>query len=161
MSRATELIASLALSPHPEGGYFRQIYRSASQVQPLDARSPRPALTTIYFLLTADDISRWHRVMSDEVWHYYQGAPLELWTIDAGLERPTRRLLGAIGEAQPVHVVAAGEWQAARSTGDYTLVGCTVGPGFEFDDFTMLRDVSGEAEALRQRHPELMTFLDG
>jgi uncharacterized protein len=132
--RATELIATLNLLPHPEGGYFREVYRSEATVIPDDGRPPRAALTTIYFLLPAGAYSRWHKVLSDEVWHFYEGAPLEL------LCESQRWILGPVGPGQsPVHTVPAGAWQAARSRGVYTLVGCTVGPGFDFADFT-LRD---------------------
>jgi len=158
-SRAAELIATLGLRPHPEGGYFAEVYRSAARVQPSDSRSERAALTTIYFLLTAADVSCWHRVRSDEVWHFYEGDPLELVTADPDFAHVTRRLLGrATVGTHPVHVVRADEWQAARSTGDYTLVGCTVGPGFEFEDFEMLRD-RADAEAVRRRHPEVSEFI--
>ena len=109
--RAAELIEGLGLVPHPEGGYFRELYRSAARVQPLDGRPYRLALTTIYFLLIAGQVSRWHRVASDEVWHYYEGDPLELVVADPGFADVSRRRLGPVaGETRPVHVVRAGEW---------------------------------------------------
>jgi hypothetical protein len=80
--RAKELISELDVKPHPEGGYFREIFRSKHKVQPLDERSARSALTTIYFLLTKGQYGRWHWVASDEVWHFYEGDPLELYWID-------------------------------------------------------------------------------
>ncbi|HEU4926053.1 MAG TPA: cupin domain-containing protein, partial [Vicinamibacterales bacterium] len=127
--RVADLIDALNLTPHPEGGYFREVYRSAARVQPADGRDARLALTTIYFLLVAGQVSRWHRVASDEVWHYYEGDPLELLVADAGFDVVSRRRLGPVGNGiEPVHVVVAGEWQAARPAGGYTLVGCTVGP---------------------------------
>ena len=159
-ARAADLIQGLGLTPHPEGGYFREVYRSAARVHPLDGRADRLALTTIYFLLVAGQVSRWHRVASDEVWHHYEGGPLELLVADAGFDDVSRRLLGPVAETtQPVHVVVAGEWQAARPTGSYTLVGCTVGPGFEFADFQLLESLPDEAAALRRRHPELAVFI--
>ncbi len=159
-SHAAHLISSLGLVPHPEGGHFREVYRSASRVQPLDERSERAALTTIYFLLTTGEVSHWHRVASDEVWHYYEGDALELFIADLHFEQLTRRVLGPVGEgAQPVHVVPAHSWQAARSMGAYTLVGCTVGPGFDFADFQLLRGLPAEAEAVRRRHSEAAVFL--
>ena len=158
--RAADLVEVLGLRPHPEGGYFREVYRSAARVQPLDGRTDRLALTTIYFLLAAGQVSRWHRVASDEVWHHYEGGPLELLVADAGLNDVSRRLLGPVGDkTEPVHVVRAGEWQAARPMGSYTLVGCTVGPGFEFADFQMLDSLPDEAAALKRRHPELAVFI--
>src|SRR3982751_7125659 len=77
--RAAELVAALKMAPHPEGGYYAEVYRSTTMVQPDDARSRRPALTSIYFLLPEGAVSRWHRVQSDEIWHFYEGAPLHLW----------------------------------------------------------------------------------
>lgn len=159
--RADHLITSLGLTPHPEGGYYREIYRSSSHVRPGDDRAHRAALTTIYFLLPGGIVSRWHRVASDEVWHYYEGAPIELVTADAQFKQVDRIVLGPHEEltAAPVHVVPAGEWQAARSMGGYSLAGCTVGPGFEFADFEMLKDRPGEAEAAARRHPDAARFL--
>ena len=148
-NRASHLISTLDLRPHPEGGYYREIFRSRLSVQPQDSRPARAALTTIYFLLTEGDVSRWHRVASDEVWHFYEGDPIELLTIDAQTRQAEHYLLGTVrSDARPVHVVPAGVWQAARTTGDYTLVGCTVGPGFDFQDFQMLRDTPAEASRL-------------
>jgi uncharacterized protein len=157
--RAGELISSLGLVPHPEGGHFREVYRSASGVRPDDGRPVRSALTTIFFLLARGEVSRWHRVASDEAWHHYEGAPLELFTADREFGEVTRRVLGPVGTgAGPVHVVPAGAWQAARSLGAYTLVGCTVGPGFDFADFEMLRDLP-EAEGVRGRGAEVVSLL--
>jgi uncharacterized protein len=159
-SRAADLIKGLGLTPHPEGGYYREIFRSPARVQPLDGRTDRLALTTIYFLLVAGQVSRWHRVASDEVWHHYEGGPLELLVADAAFHDVSRRLLGPVGDnREPVRVVMAGEWQAARSTGPYTLAGCTVGPGFEFADFEMLDSLPEGATALKHRHGDLAMFI--
>ena len=160
MDRAAELIESLGLLPHPEGGYFREIHRSAGAVVPEDGRDARSALTLIYFLLGEGQVSRWHRVASDETWHFHEGAPLELVVTDPDFERvSTRRLATWSGDAEPVSVVPAGHWQAARTTGTYTLVSCAVGPGFEFADFAMLRDVADEAKRMRKKRPELASLL--
>jgi uncharacterized protein len=124
-AEADELIARLGLIPHPEGGFFRETFR--------DGTEGRARSTAIYFLLRKGEVSRWHRVDAAEVWHFYRGAPLELKVGKAV------HILGndvAKGQ-QPQWVVPAGEWQAARSLGDYTLVGCTVAPGFEFSGFEM------------------------
>jgi len=130
--RAQELIDLLGLLPHPEGGFYREVFRASETVQPSDGRPERSALTTIYFLLPEGAYSRWHRVLSAEVWHHYEGAAVEL------LCDRERWLLGPVGPGQaPVHTVPAGAWQAARSLGAYSLVGCTVGPGFDFADFTL------------------------
>jgi predicted cupin superfamily sugar epimerase len=159
-ARAAELIASLGMRPHPEGGYYREIYRSASRVQPLDSRPERAALTTIYFLLAAGDLSGWHRVASDEVWHHYEGDALELHTADANFDEVATHVLGTVDHGRrPVHVVQANAWQAARSMGAYTLVGCTVGPGFDFADFELLRARPIEMEAARRRHPDVARFV--
>ena len=158
--RGANLIDALDLRPHPEGGYFREVHRSPARVQPADGRPARLALTTIYFLLVTGQVSRWHRVASDEVWHYYEGDPLELLVADAGFDVVSRRRLGPVGNGiEPVRVVLAGEWQAARPAGRYTLVGCTVGPGFEFEDFQMLDALPDHAAALKRRHPDLAEFI--
>ena len=127
-SEADRLIQLLELKPHPEGGHFRETFR--------DVGSGRAHSTAIYFLLKAGEVSRWHRVDAAEVWHYYRGAPLEL-----RFGKQTYVLGADIDEAQvPQIVVPAGAWQSARSLGDYTLVGCTVAPGFEFDHFEIAPD---------------------
>jgi uncharacterized protein len=144
------LIATLGLVAHPEGGYYSEVYRSPARVKPEDGREHRSALTTIYFLLPQGQVSRWHRVQSDEAWHFYEGAPLELW-VTKDLRRIERHRLGPVEEGQqPAVVVPAGCWQAARPTTGYTLVGCTVGPGFDFEDFAMARDDPTVAAALRK-----------
>lgn len=153
---AAALIERLRLSPHPEGGYYRQIFRSAASVQPADARPPRAALTTIYFLLPEGEHSRWHRVASDEVWHLYEGGPLELFQAAADLSTITPIVLGPARSTDgPVHTVPAGCWQAARARGPYALAGCTVGPGFEFADFSFLRDAPDDLARLTALDPVL------
>ena len=155
--RATQLIDTLGLLPHPEGGFYREIFRSPSTVSPQDARGTRSALTSIYFLLIADSWSRWHKVTSDEAWHLYEGGPLELLELDPTGRTLEKRVLGRVGDdnAGPVHVVTAGRWQAARPLGEYALMGCTVGPGFEFADFTMLSDDAAMTSTVRSAWPEL------
>jgi|tagenome__1003787_1003787.scaffolds.fasta_scaffold20860582_2 predicted cupin superfamily sugar epimerase len=150
-SHIRALIASLGLIAHPEGGYYREVYRSPASVKPADHREPRSALTTIYFLLTQGQFSRWHRVQSDEVWHFYEGAPLDLWLTSPDISRVEHHRLGPLEDAQqPVVVVPAGWWQAARSSGAYTLTGCSVGPGFDFQDFALAADEPATTAALRQ-----------
>ena len=132
----------------------------SSLVAPADGRGSRPGLTTIYFLLPGGVHSRWHRVTSDEVWHFYEGAPLELLQLSSDLRSLSSVVLGPLaGRQEPVHTVVAGDWQAARSTGAYTLVGCTVGPGFDFDDFTMLSDLPHESARLRLEWPDAAGLL--
>jgi predicted cupin superfamily sugar epimerase len=157
--RAAQLIETLELRPHPEGGYYREVFRSASVVQPDDGRGVRSALTTIYFLLTDETRSRWHRVSSDEVWHLYEGGPLELLELHSH-QLVTHRLARVDdGDGAPVHTVPAGVWQAARTLGPYTLAGCTVAPGFDYADFHLLADEPGLATSLRARWPVLADFL--
>jgi uncharacterized protein len=144
-ARVTELVRLLTLTPHPEGGRYREIFRSS-------------AITTIAFLLVDGGASRWHRVLSDEVWHFYEGAPLALWTIDPGAPAVVRTVLGS---DQRAHVVPAGHWQAARTLGAYTLVGCDVAPAFEFTNFTMLSDVPRDDAVARfvASHAEAAALL--
>jgi predicted cupin superfamily sugar epimerase len=160
IDRAKGLLATLGLMPHPEGGYYGELYRSGTTVHPTDGRGPRPALTTIYFLLPGAAVSRWHRVQSDEVWHFYEGAPLDLWMAPPDGGQVSQHRLGPLdGEQRPVWTVPAGQWQAARSTGAYTLVGCTVGPGFDFRDFALAGDQPAAAATLRARLPALAELL--
>lgn len=145
--------------PHPEGGYYREIWRGRLGVEPVDGRGGRAALTSIYYLLPAGAISRWHRVRSDELWHHYEGAPLDLLLVPADEFRLERFRLGPLGpEQEPVRCVPATWWQAARSLGAYTLVGCTVGPGFEFSDFELLSSRKQTADALCSAIPEAAPF---
>jgi predicted cupin superfamily sugar epimerase len=158
--RAKELIASLRLVGHPEGGHYAQTFRSTSMVTPIDGRGVRAGLTTIYFMLTEREVSRWHRVRSDEVWHFYEGAPLDLLHLSSDLAALTTHRLGPLaGRQSPAYTIPAGDWQAARSTGAYTLVGCTVGPGFEFDDFTLLADDAAAAARVGARWPEASALI--
>lgn len=128
------LITLLDLQPHPEGGWYRETFRSALRVRD----GARAASTAIWFLLPAGDFSSWHRVTADEVWHHYDGDPLELWELDdAGLRVTVLGRDWAAGQ-RPQAVVPAGVWQAARPVGAVgALCGCTVAPGFEFADFTL------------------------
>ena len=159
--RAAELIAALDLRPHPEGGFYRQIFRSAVQVSPMDGRTPRAALTTIYFLLTEGSFSRWHQVASDEVWHLYEGGPLELLELGASCQSILRHRLGRVdsGTDAPVCTIGAGIWQAARPLGEYAFVGCTVGPGFDWADFRLLADDHVRASTVRAALPDLAPLI--
>ena len=130
---ADAIIALLGLQPHPEGGYFRETFRDAA------APGQRPASTLIYFLLKRGERSHWHKVDAVETWHYYAGAPL-LLSIAADKSAPVTIIrLGidlAAGEL-PQGIVPTHHWQAAETLGDWTLVGCTVAPGFDFSGFTL------------------------
>ena len=128
---ADDVIHLLGLKPHPEGGYFRETFRDSEE------ENGRARSTAIYYLLKAGEGSRWHRIDAVEIWHWYAGAPLAL-RVNAGEVAVTLRLGTdlAAGE-RPQGVVPAGAWQSAESLGDWTLVGCTVAPGFEFSGFEL------------------------
>jgi predicted cupin superfamily sugar epimerase len=139
-ARAAELIAQLGLQPHPEGGFYRELFRSPHAVRTADARGLRSALTTIDFLLAEGQFSAWHRVDSDEVWHLLEGGPLRLWLMPPSLDRVQAIDLKPVcSDGGPRHTVPAGWWQAAEPIGDFAYVGATVGPGFDFADFAFLR----------------------
>ena len=164
-SRAQALIGRLGLRPHPEGGWYREKFRSTSHVIAQDGRPARPALTTIYFLLESGQHSRWHRVSSDEVWVHLEGSAIALWDWSAAdASGPARTVLGPVSDGiEHQHAVAAGRWQAATplstTPGDFSLAACLVGPGFDFADFTMM-DASGDAAmAIRRDHPDLARFI--
>ena len=144
--RASELVTRLSLAPHPEGGYFTRAFRSEATVLPSDSRGPRPALSLIYFLLVAGTFSRWHRVSSDEAWHHYEGSPLDIFSAPPLGGAVIRHTLGPLSATSaPLHVVPSGWWQAAQALGPYSLVGCSVGPGFEYDDFALLATIPAAA----------------
>jgi predicted cupin superfamily sugar epimerase len=142
MTSSAEIIAILGLKPHPEGGWYTETFRDA-------AGEPRSHSTAIYFLLEREQQSAWHRVSdAAEVWHFYAGAPLALsmHQDDSVVIEQVLGIAFAAGE-RPQLVVPAGWWQSARSLGDWTLVGCTVAPGFDFAVFEL-------AEPRRQTTPE-------
>jgi predicted cupin superfamily sugar epimerase len=131
---APEIVRRLGLAPHPEGGHFRETFRD-----PRTTEDGRAASTAIYFLLARGERSRWHRVDAVEVWHFYAGAPLLLETAASEVAVAAHVTLGpdlAAGE-RPQAIVPGGAWQAAESLGDWTLVGCTVAPGFRFERFEL------------------------
>ncbi|MFM9846865.1 MAG: cupin domain-containing protein [Hyphomicrobiaceae bacterium] len=128
---AVDVIRLLDLQPHPEGGYFRETFRDSRTDQ--DARS---VSTAIYFLLKMGEVSRWHRVDAAEVWHWYAGSPLQLSIAEGNRVTGTLMLGSNLPDGErPQAVVPAHHWQSARSLGAWTLVGCTVAPGFEFSRF--------------------------
>lgn len=155
--RAAELIDLLDLQRHPEGGHYREIFRSPSSVAPQDGRGARSALTSIDFLLAGGEFSAWHRVASDEVWHLLEGGPLRLWLMPPALDAVMSVELGAVDASmRPRHTVPATWWQAAEPLGDYAYTAATVAPGFEFDDFAFLRDDAGALDALRRLDATLL-----
>ena len=129
---AAQVIETLGLEPHPEGGHFREIYRDTP------ADGGRGVVTAIYYLLAADEFSHWHRVDAVEMWHYYAGAPLALTISENGHDAEGHHLgLDLMANQRPFCVVPANAWQTAVSLGRWTLVGCTVAPAFEFAGFEM------------------------
>ena len=128
---ADDIIAHLDLTPHPEGGFYRQTWVADGD--------GRPEGTCIYFLLKSGESSHWHKVDAVEIWHYYAGAPIIL-SMAADDDGPAvDHILGPdllAGEA-PQIIVPKDHWQAAKTTGDWTLVGCTVSPAFQFEGFTL------------------------
>jgi predicted cupin superfamily sugar epimerase len=155
MKNAHYWIRTLELTEHPEGGYFRETYRSQEQIGkdalPPRFSGPRTVSTAIYFLLKGGQISRWHRIKSDEIWHFYAGAPLTLHIIEPAGQHEQIRLgpdeNGGVFQA----VVRNGCWFGAISDipDSYSLVGCTVAPGFDFADFEM-----GNRDELLAQYPQ-------
>jgi predicted cupin superfamily sugar epimerase len=127
-----EIIALLALEPHPEGGHYRETFRDAATVG-----QGRAASTAIYYLLARGERSHWHRIDAAEVWHWHAGAPLALSIADGASVRTLRLGADLCAGERPQAVVPAYAWQAAESTGGWTLVGCTVAPGFAFAGFEL------------------------
>ena len=158
--RAAELVRLLQLSPHPEGGWFREIFRSDSPLSPGDGRTQRCALTSIDFVLGPGEFSAWHRVLSDEAWHLLEGGPLRLWLMPPDLG-PLRSvdLKGVSPQGAPRHVVPAGWWQAAEPLGDFAYAGATVAPGFDFADFAFGRDDAALRKALGEQAPDLLRLF--
>jgi hypothetical protein len=156
--KASQVIGELQLAPHPEGGWYREIYRSTDRVQRGD--QTRSATTAIYYLLEQHQLSRWHVVDADEIWHFYAGAPLELIAYDPAARQLTRHMLWTPGAGfGPVGVIRAGVWQAARSLGEYSLVGCTVSPGFEFSGFSFIADLPDHREHFTDAMSQYQTLL--
>ena len=159
-ARAAALIDALGLRPHVEGGFYRETFRSPSTVRRDADGADRSALTSIDFLLPAGTVSRWHVVTSDEAWHLHEGEGLDLFIAPPELDRVRRIRLGpAIETDGPACVVPAGWWQAARPVGAYVLAGCTVGPGFDFADFRMMRDDGAATAAMRRLGSEAATLI--
>ncbi|AGP84203.1 cupin domain-containing protein [Alteromonas mediterranea] len=149
------LIKKYNLEPHPEGGFYRQVFRSENKTTSYFHGASRPALTHIYFLLLKGQVSRFHRVLHDEVWNHYEGAPLQLFQIQK--QQLWERRIGGDNNDY-VEVVEAGNFQGAATMGDYSLVGCTVAPGFDFEDFSFIEEPSMK-EWIKVAHPDLTRFI--
>lgn len=152
------IVRALSLSPHPEGGFYRETYRAALTLPRAslsrEHAGDRSASTAIYFLVPRGSFSALHRIASDEVWHFYAGAPLEIVELDRD-GTLTRTVIGNdLAHEAPQHVVPAGVWFGSRvlagteERGSYALVGCTVAPGFDFADFAL-----ADRDALTREHP--------
>jgi len=147
----------IELIEHPEGGRFREVFRSAKIVK-THKGSARSALTHIYFSLNADEKSRFHKVASDEVWNLYQGTGLLLYTWNGTATPPKCITLSAKNNCF-CHVIPAGIWQAAEPISETVLVGCTVAPGFQFEDFTLIEPDSNTGKLLTSIAPEFVKFI--
>ncbi|SMG57272.1 cupin domain-containing protein [Paraburkholderia susongensis] len=158
-----ELIRRLDLKPHPEGGFFAETYRSAARVlrdgEPAKPDGQRAASTAIYYLLCDGAHSAWHRIRSDEVWHFYAGEPLNVHVLDGNGALITHRLGNPLTQPDTVFqaVVPAGLWFAAECAdpATFALAGCTVAPGFEFSEFE-LADVA----VLKAQHPRHAALIE-
>lgn len=128
---AADVVRLLELNPHPEGGHYRETFRDQHTID------GRAVSTAIYYLLARGECSHWHSIDAVEIWHYYAGAPLALSIAEAGAARMVRLGSNLAAGERPQATVPAGAWQAAESLGDWTLVGCTVAPGFEFAGFKL------------------------
>jgi len=154
--KVQQLIERYGLNPHPEGGWYREVYRSPQMLLSPAAQKERSALTHIYFLLVEGQVSRFHRVLHDEVWNFYSGAPLKLLQYDGKKMKET-----ILGEAAGkfAAVVAGGTFQAAETIGVYSLAGCSVAPGFNFEDFSFLADDPYLKQALLEDYPQCGRLL--
>jgi predicted cupin superfamily sugar epimerase len=159
-----EIARLLGLAPHPEGGYYRETYRSPGTI-PADAlggnfNGPRHFSTAIYYLLPAGQFSAFHRIRQDEGWHFYMGEPLTIYELGTGGALTSRILGTELDQGQvPQLMVRAGHWFAASVEGGqgYALAGCTVAPGFDFSDFEMAR--RDQLTALYPAHADLVRRL--
>ena len=148
---------AVGLEPHPEGGHFREIFRSQHDVES-KFLGKRSTLTHIYYKLESGECSKFHKVSSEEVWNLYKGEGIRLYQWDG--ESSEVEIIELSDKAnQFCHVVPAHSWQAAEPIGDSVLVGCSVAPGFEFQDFTMMKECSGPTKHLTDLHPQLSHLI--
>lgn len=145
------------LIEHPEGGRFREVYRSSNTISMKDG-SIKSAVTHIYFSLESGEVSRFHKVASDEIWNLYQGPGIYLYTWDGSKRPPIFTELSTSNNCF-CHVIPAGIWQAAEPISEKVLVGCSVSPGFEFSDFELMVSNSKEAELLISISPEMARYI--
>lgn len=138
MGEQEELVVKLGLIPHPEGGFYKETYRSEEVIHSSEMEGERSMSTAIYFMLTAGNFSAFHRIKSDEMWHFYKGASVRIHVINPNGAYETILLGDKIEEGENLQaIVPAGFWFASETTGEFSLVGCTVSPGFDFRDFEL------------------------
>jgi predicted cupin superfamily sugar epimerase len=159
-----ELVQKFDLLPHPEGGYYKEVYRSEGVIAQSQLGNQfsgdRNYCTSIYFLLTSANFSGFHRIKQDEVWHFYQGSPLQIHVIHPNGQYELHRIgFDLTQNLTPQFVVPAGAWFASsvENENDFSLVGCTVAPGFDFDDFELAKRT--ELIALYPQHAQIITQL--
>ena len=150
------LIDKYNLVPHPEGGYYAVVYESKQAVTSPVVNKNRKAITHIYFLLLKGQVSLFHKVAHDEIWNFYEGDPVKLIKYNGSTVEED--IIGS-GCSDYVSIVEGGVYQAAESTGDYSLVGCSVAPGFEFEDFLLLRDDLETKEKFLEKFPGYRKFV--
>jgi len=164
MTEIDKIIKKLQLKPHPEGGYFKEVYRSKGFINkrslPSEFSGKRNYSTSIYFMLTSDDFSAFHRINQDEIWHFYKGSPIKLHLISDKGEY-SNVIIGNNLEREETlqYIVFAKYWFAAEviNKNDYSLVGCTVSPGFDFNDFLLPK--REQLVALFPKHKNIITKL--
>ena len=150
------LIDKYNLVPHPEGGYYAVVYESEQSVTSPAAKKVRKAVTHIYFLLLKGQVSKFHKVVHDEIWNFYEGDPIKI--IKCYGSKIEEDIIGP-GCSDYASIVEGGVYQAAVSTGVYSLVGCTVAPGFEFEDFSFLCDDVETKEKLLKKFSGYLKFI--
>jgi len=150
------LIDKYNLVPHPEGGYYAVVYESKQAVRSPVVNKERKAITHIYFLLLKGQVSLFHKVAHDEIWNFYEGDPVKLIKYNGSTVE--EYIIGS-GCSDYVSIVEGGDYQAAESTGDYSLVGCSVAPGFEFEDFSLLRDDLESKDKFLEKFPGHRKFI--
>ena len=154
MKNIQKIIEKYQLEVHPEGGFYKEVYRSEQIVNSPVNNNERNTLTHIYFLLTKSQISRFHKVHHDEIWNFYEGAPLKL------IEFYNSEIYETIiGRNSYIKVIKGGAFQAAETTGEYTLVGCSVAPGFDFSDFSFLNENEELTNKIKMKFPKYRKFI--
>jgi predicted cupin superfamily sugar epimerase len=154
MDKVKKIIEKYQLEPHSEGGYFKEVYRSDQILQSSIHQEKRNSVTHIYFLLTKDQVSCFHKVLHDEIWNFYEGSSLKLIEFDKGKINET-----VLDNDNYVKVVKGGVYQAAESSGEYSLVGCSVAPGFDFKDFSFINSKSKELVDIKNKFPDYFKYI--